>query len=50
MRLFNVKAFILPAPSAIWTALVDNWTDRLPILPAAQVTLYRGRSADWPSG
>ncbi len=40
VRFFEVKGFILPAPSAIWTALVANWTTGYQILPAAQVTMY----------
>jgi len=35
----GVQGFILPAPSAIWAALVENWTEGYAILPAAQVTL-----------
>ena len=40
VRFFGVKGFILPAPSAIWAALVDNWTTGYQILDAAQVTMY----------
>lgn len=40
VRATGVKGFILPAPSAIWAALVGNWTAGYAILPAAQVTLY----------
>jgi NitT/TauT family transport system permease protein len=36
----GVRGFILPAPSAIWTALTTNWTTGFAILPAAQVTLF----------
>lgn len=36
---FNVRGFILPAPSAIWAALAANWTQGYNILPAARVTL-----------
>jgi NitT/TauT family transport system permease protein len=36
----GVEGFILPAPSAIWAALVENWTTGYAILPAAQVTLF----------
>lgn len=36
----GVQGFILPAPSAIWAALVENWTTGYAILPAAQVTLF----------
>ena len=39
VRLFEVKSFILPAPTAIWEALTTNWTEGYRILPAAQVTL-----------
>jgi NitT/TauT family transport system permease protein len=27
VRLFDIQPFLLPAPSAIWTALQDNWAD-----------------------
>lgn len=41
IRLFEVRAFILPAPSAIGTALVDNWgAGRWPLFAAAQTTLF----------
>jgi NitT/TauT family transport system permease protein len=40
VQVSGVKGFILPAPSAIWAALVENWTVGYAILPAAQVTLY----------
>jgi NitT/TauT family transport system permease protein len=36
----GVQGFILPAPSAIWAALVENWNEGYTILPAAQVTLF----------
>lgn len=39
VRIFEVKGFILPAPTAIWAALVDNWSTGYQILPAAQVTM-----------
>jgi NitT/TauT family transport system permease protein len=39
VRLFEVKSFIVPAPSAIWGALVENWNDGYRIFPAARVTL-----------
>jgi len=39
VRVFEVKSFILPAPSAIWAALVDNWSEGYRIFPAARVTL-----------
>jgi NitT/TauT family transport system permease protein len=40
VRVSGVEGFILPAPSAIWTALADNWTTGYAILPAAQVTFF----------
>jgi NitT/TauT family transport system permease protein len=40
VRASGVQAFILPAPSAIGTALVGNWNEGYTILPAAQVTFY----------
>lgn len=39
VRAANVKAFIFPAPTAVWAALVDNWNDGYRIFPAARVTL-----------
>jgi NitT/TauT family transport system permease protein len=39
VRIFGVRTFILPAPSAIGTALADNWSAGYQILPAAQVTM-----------
>ena len=36
----GVQGFVLPRPSAIWTALVENWTADYAILPAARVTLF----------
>jgi NitT/TauT family transport system permease protein len=36
----GVQGFVLPAPSAIWAALVENWTEGYAIFPAARVTLY----------
>jgi ABC-type glycerol-3-phosphate transport system permease component len=36
----GVQVFTLPAPSAIWAALVENWTVGHAILPAAQVTFF----------
>ena len=40
VRIFQVRAFILPAPSAIATALVDNWgAGRWPLFASAQATL-----------
>jgi NitT/TauT family transport system permease protein len=36
----GIQGFVLPAPSAIWSALVENWTADYAILPAAQVTLF----------
>ncbi|HET9497008.1 MAG TPA: ABC transporter permease [Candidatus Limnocylindria bacterium] len=40
VQVSGVEGFILPAPSAIWTALTDNWTTGYAILPAAQVTFF----------
>jgi NitT/TauT family transport system permease protein len=40
VQVSGVQGFILPAPSAIWAALADNWTQGYTILPAAQVTLF----------
>ncbi|MDP9467518.1 MAG: ABC transporter permease [Chloroflexota bacterium] len=39
VRLFEVKSFILPAPSAVWDALVSNWNEGYRIFPSARVTL-----------
>lgn len=40
IRLLEVRAFILPAPSAIGAALVENWSGgRWPLLPAVTATL-----------
>jgi NitT/TauT family transport system permease protein len=39
VRGLNVQAFILPAPTSIWAALVDNWDSGYGIFPAARVTL-----------
>jgi NitT/TauT family transport system permease protein len=39
IRIFNVKGFILPAPTAIWSALIENWNADYNIFPAAKVTL-----------
>ncbi|MDQ4109081.1 MAG: hypothetical protein M3138_09790, partial [Actinomycetota bacterium] len=40
IRLLEVRAFILPAPSAIWAALMDNWgAGRWPLFASAQTTL-----------
>jgi len=36
----GVQGFVLPQPSAIWSALVENWTADYAILPAARVTLF----------
>ncbi len=36
----GVQGFVLPRPSAIWAALVENWTADYAILPAARVTLF----------
>jgi NitT/TauT family transport system permease protein len=41
IRALEVRAFILPAPSAIATALVDNWgAGRWPLFEAARMTLF----------
>lgn len=40
VQVSGVEGFILPAPSAIWAALADNWTTGYAILPAAQVTFF----------
>jgi NitT/TauT family transport system permease protein len=40
VRGLGVQGFILPAPSAIWSALVDNWSSGYRIFPAAQVTVF----------
>jgi NitT/TauT family transport system permease protein len=40
VRALGIRGFILPAPSAIGTALVDNWSTGYQIFPAARVTLY----------
>jgi NitT/TauT family transport system permease protein len=42
VQLFEVRVRILPAPSAIGAALVDNWSGavRWPIFPSAMNTLY----------
>lgn len=41
IRLLEVRAFILPAPSAIGAALVDNWgAGRWPLFEAARTTLF----------
>jgi NitT/TauT family transport system permease protein len=40
VRVFEVRALILPAPSAIGAALVDNWgAGRWPLFASAQATL-----------
>ncbi|MDQ2853736.1 MAG: ABC transporter permease [Chloroflexota bacterium] len=39
IRALDVRAFILPAPSAIVAALIRNWETGYQILPAAKVTL-----------
>ena len=39
VRGFNVQGFILPAPSAIWSALIENWNEGYGIFPSARVTL-----------
>jgi NitT/TauT family transport system permease protein len=41
VRLYDVRAFILPAPSAIVAALVENWgAGRWPLFESARTTLY----------
>ena len=41
IRAFDVRGFILPAPSAIGAALVENWGDgRWPLFESARATLY----------
>ena len=41
VRAFEVRAFILPAPSAIAAALVDNWgAGRWPLFQSARATLF----------
>jgi len=41
VRIYEVRAFILPAPSAIMTALVENWgAGRWPLFESARTTLY----------
>jgi NitT/TauT family transport system permease protein len=39
VQVSGLEGFILPAPSAIWAALGENWTEGYAILPAARVTL-----------
>jgi NitT/TauT family transport system permease protein len=40
LRALNLRAFILPTPTAIFGALTENWTgDRFPLFKAAQATL-----------
>jgi len=41
IRAFDVRGFILPAPSAIGAALVENWgAGRWPLFESARTTLY----------
>jgi NitT/TauT family transport system permease protein len=41
IRLLEVRAFILPAPSAIVAALIENWgAGRWPLFVSAQTTLF----------
>ncbi|CAN5151926.1 ABC transporter permease [soil metagenome] len=41
VRGFGVRAFLLPAPSAIGAALIENWgAGRWPLFEAARVTLF----------
>ena len=39
IQALEVKGFILPAPSAIWAALVENWNANYGIWAAAKVTM-----------
>ncbi|HEU0242758.1 MAG TPA: ABC transporter permease [Candidatus Limnocylindrales bacterium] len=40
IRLLGLNAFILPAPSAIWGALVENWNgERFPLFESAKNTI-----------
>ena len=44
VRSLQLRAFILPAPSAILSALIDNWNgDRFPLLEVGAVDDLRGR-------
>ena len=44
VRSLQLRAFILPAPSAILSALIDNWNgDRFPLWKSAQSHALRGR-------
>jgi NitT/TauT family transport system permease protein len=41
VRSLQLRAFILPAPSAILTALIDNWgNDRFPLWDSARSTIF----------
>ena len=41
VRTLQMRAFILPAPSAILAALVENWSnERFPLFRSAQATLF----------
>ncbi len=40
IRVLQVRSFFLPAPTAIVSALIDNWETGRQIFPAAQTTLY----------
>ncbi len=41
VRALQMRAFILPAPSAILAALVENWSDvRFPLFRSAQATIF----------
>lgn len=41
VRVLGIRAFILPAPSAIFSALVDNWAaGRWPLAVSARTTLF----------
>ncbi len=41
LRAVNMRAFILPAPTAILAALIENWSgERFPLFKSAQSTLF----------
>jgi NitT/TauT family transport system permease protein len=40
IRLLKLNSFVLPAPSAIWSALVENWNgERFPLFESAKNTI-----------
>ena len=40
IRLLKLNSFVLPAPSAIWAALVENWDgERFPLFESAKNTI-----------